>query len=89
MANYRKGHDPRGSSDDRRRRKSWMLAWFGDGTTCACTHCGEALDATSIEADRIIPGGSYARTNIQPSCAPCNRLRGDSPITPYNASTVA
>ena len=26
MANFRKGHDPRGSSDDRRRRKTWLLA---------------------------------------------------------------
>jgi hypothetical protein len=60
-----------------------MLAWFGDGTIAPCTHCECDLDITSIEADRIIPGGSYARRNIQPSCGPCNRNRGDSPITPY------
>jgi hypothetical protein len=83
MANFRKGHDPRGSSDDRARRKSWLLAMFGDGTTAPCTHCMKPLDRQSIEADRIIPGGSYRRTNIQPSCGPCNWLRGDSPITPY------
>ena len=83
MANYRKGKDPRGSSDDRLRRKLWMLAMFGDRESCPCTHCGCKLTLTTLEADRIVPGGSYKRTNIQPSCGPCNRLRGDSPITPY------
>lgn len=83
--NYRKGHDPRGSSDDRRRRRTWLLAMFGDGKTAPCTHCGASLDIKSIEVDRIIPGGSYRRNNIQPSCGPCNRLRGDSPITPFRA----
>jgi 5-methylcytosine-specific restriction endonuclease McrA len=65
-----------------------MLAMFGDGTTCPCTHCRRELDFKSIEADRIIPGGSYKRSNIQPSCGPCNRLRGDSPITPYTVNTA-
>lgn len=83
MANYRKGHDPRGSSQDRRRRKTWLLAMYGDCETCQCVHCGTELDFKSIEVDRVIPGGTYARTNIQPSCGPCNRLRGDSPITPF------
>jgi 5-methylcytosine-specific restriction endonuclease McrA len=90
MANYRKGQpDKRGGSDDRARRKSWMLHWFGDGTTCECVHCGRKLTKTSIEADRIIPGGSYARRNIQPSCGPCNRRRGDSPITPFRPTMPA
>lgn len=83
MANFRKGHDPRGSSDDRRRRKVWMLAMFGDRVTAPCTHCGIILTIETMEVDRIKPGGSYARSNIQPSCGPCNRNRGDSPITPY------
>jgi hypothetical protein len=85
MANFRKGHDPRGSSQDRRRRKTWLLAMFGDGTTCECVHCDKELNFQSIEVDRIIPGGSYKRGNIQPSCGPCNRLRGDSLITPFRA----
>jgi hypothetical protein len=81
----RNGGDKRGSSHDRRRRKLWMLAMFGDGQTCPCVHCGKGLDFNSIEQDRIIPGGSYSRRNIQPSCRPCNIARGDSPITPYPA----
>jgi 5-methylcytosine-specific restriction endonuclease McrA len=81
--NLRKGHDPRGSSQDRRRRKTWLMAMFGDGDTAPCTHCRRTLTFNTIEVDRIAPGGSYARSNIQPSCGPCNRNRGDSPITPY------
>ena len=79
----RNGGDKRGKAADRRRRKQWMLAMFGDHNTAPCVHCGKGLDYSTIEADRIKPGGSYARTNIQPSCRPCNVRRGNSPITPY------
>lgn len=79
----RNGGDKRGKAADRRRRKTWMLAKFGNGATAPCTHCGKGLDYQTIEADRIVPGGSYARPNIQPSCRPCNVRRGDSPITPF------
>ena len=85
----RNGGDKRGKAADRRRRKQWMLAKFGDGTRCDCVHCGKGLEFKTIEADRIIPGGSYARVNIQPSCRPCNIRRGNSPITPYNPSLPA
>ena len=81
----RNGGDKRGKAADRRRRKRWLLAMFGDGTAAPCTHCGGSLSFATIEADRIIPGGSYARHNIQPACRPCNVRRGDSPITPYPA----
>jgi len=79
----RNGGDKRGKAADRRRRKVWMLAYYGNGTTAPCTHCGCELDVQTIEQDRIIPGGSYARSNIQPSCRSCNVRRGDSPITPF------
>ncbi len=46
---------------------------------CRCVHCGEIQDYDSVQADRIKPGGSYRRENVQPSCAPCNRQRGDDP----------
>jgi 5-methylcytosine-specific restriction endonuclease McrA len=82
--NYRKGKpDRRGKAKDRQIRKQKLLWRFGDGTTCPCVHCGEALTAETLEQDRIIPGGSYAMHNIQPSCGPCNKARGDSPITPF------
>lgn len=55
-----------------------MLSTFGDGDTCPCTHCGSALTFHTVEADRIVPGGSYARTNVQPSCRACNLSRSDN-----------
>jgi hypothetical protein len=66
------GGEKRGNTRDRYRRKTWMLETFGDGTTCPCTHCGRSLTRRTLEADRIVPGGSYRRTNIQPSCRRCN-----------------
>lgn len=79
----RNGGDKRGKACDRRKRKVWMLHFFGDGQTAPCVHCSKGLTFETIEQDRIIPGGSYARSNIQPSCRSCNILRGDSPITPF------
>jgi hypothetical protein len=84
----RNGGDKRGSAEDRRKRKRWLLVIFGDGTTAPCTHCGLELTYATLEQDRIIPGGSYARHNIQPSCAPCNILRGDRTMEQFKASTA-
>lgn len=56
-----------------------MLARFGDGVQCACVHCGTVLVLATLEADRIIPGGPYRDDNVQPSCSPCNKLRGNNP----------
>lgn len=76
----RAGGDHRGGAPDRRRRKHWMLTEFGDGTTCACVHCGSALTFETLEADRIIPGlPCYAAWNIQPSCRRCNAQRSNNP----------
>ena len=63
----------KGSSYDRRNRKAWLLSptspFHGTGTTVLCVHgCGTVLDSTTLRVDRIIPGGSYGRDNIQPSC---------------------
>lgn len=76
----RNGGDRRGSSADRRARKQWLLAAYGDGAQAPCYHCGTPLTATSCEADRIIPGGSYGHNNILPSCGPCNKKRGNKPL---------
>lgn len=69
--------DKRGNSYDRAARKAWMLKTFGDGFKCPCTHCGMYLSKETLEADRIIPGGSYRRSNIQPACGGCNKKRGN------------
>lgn len=52
-----------------------MLSHFGNGTTCPCAHCATELAYEQLEADRIIPGGSYRRDNVQPSCRRCNARR--------------
>lgn len=74
----RAGGDKRGSSADRRRRREWMLETFGNGVTAPCFwECGREVDESTVEADRIIPGGSYRRDNIVPACRPCNLARSD------------
>lgn len=91
MANFRAGKkDKRGSSYDKRARKRWLLGqiedrtlgWApfgGDGTHVPCVHCHKPLTVETVESDRIVPGGSYARSNVQPSCGPCNKERGNNP----------
>lgn len=80
VGNSRK-FDKRGNSTDRKNRKIWMLTaekFGGDGVKVACVHCQALVDYDGVQADRIIPGGTYARTNVQPSCAPCNLARSDN-----------
>jgi hypothetical protein len=72
----RHGGDRRGGSVDRRNRKLWMLRTWGNGQTVRCVHCKTVLCYATVEADRIIPGGSYRHENVQPSCGPCNKARG-------------
>lgn len=87
-----------GSSEDRRRRKAWLVETYradvdlketafmtfatplGEGTpACRCYRCGTLLTVETVTVDRIIPGalgGTYARNNIRPACAPCNTHTG-------------
>lgn len=76
----RNGGDKRGNSRNRRVRKLRMLSdprFSGTGSTCNCVHCGCELSYDTVEADRIMPGGSYAYYNVQASCGACNKQRGD------------
>jgi 5-methylcytosine-specific restriction endonuclease McrA len=75
--------DRRPGAPDRRRMQMWMMHKYGNGTQVDCTHCGRELTSEEAERDRIVPGGPYNRSNVQPSCRPCNIRRGDSPVTPY------
>ncbi len=86
----RHGGEKRGNSYARRARKRWMLSAFGDGESCPCAHCRRPLTYVSVEADRIIPGGSYRHENVQPSCRDCNLARGTDAKWRYDArSNVA
>lgn len=49
-----------------------------DETKCACVHCGDLLTFETVEADRIIPGGTYRWENVQPACRRCNLQRSDN-----------
>lgn len=72
--------DKRGNSRDRKRRRQWLLDEYGDGVTAPCWLCDEPVNISTLEVDRIVPGGPYARYNIRPACAGCNRSRSDLPI---------
>ena len=65
----------RGSSYDRRARKTWVLVTFGNGVTAPCFLCKWPLGREELQIDRIIPdflGGTYRRDNIRPACGTCN-----------------
>ena len=84
----RPGGEKRGNSTDRKRRKLWMLVAWGDGVKAPCTHCSMMLDYDSIEADRIVPGGSYRRDNIQPACRLCNLSRSNNASWSFSGFSV-
>lgn len=73
------GKDKRGNTRDRAIRHLWLLAAFGDGYSCPCRYCGTTLTFETVEADRVVPGGSYRRENIVPACRSCNSRRGNDP----------
>ncbi len=80
----RAGGDKRGNAAQRRARKGYLLTLWGDGETCPCIYCGYSLVSATLEADRIIAGGSYARTNVIPACRSCNVARLDKTIWSFN-----
>lgn len=80
----RQGGERRGNTTDRRRRREWLVATFGDGTLVDCAlrsspRCTVILTVDTVTADRILPGcegGSYERSNLRPACIWCNREDG-------------
>jgi hypothetical protein len=80
----RPGGEKRGNSRDRRRRKGWLLATFDTdlGPDTARCHlrlssmCARTVTKATITADRITPGGTYARHNIRPACRVCQNTQG-------------
>lgn len=80
----RAGGEKRGNCHDRARRKVWMLATFDpdlgpDQARCHLAisdNCREVVTVATVTADRIDPGGSYRRENVQPACVPCQNKQG-------------
>lgn len=80
----RPGGERRGNNRDRKRRKIWLLATFDkdlgpDKARChlmLSERCRQVVDFYTVTADRIEPGGTYAREGIRPACAPCQNLQG-------------
>lgn len=69
----------RGSTEDRRRRRQFLVNTFGDGVTVTCHTCPAVLTVDTVTADRIIPGcdgGRYTQDNILPQCLPCACSQG-------------
>lgn len=72
----------RGSAAQRRVRKTWLLAEFGDGEKAPCSFdgCAEVLTFDTITVDRFpvagVDGGTYRRGNIRPACAAHNSEHG-------------
>lgn len=65
----------RGSAEDRRRRKRWLI----DNGFTRCHFCLVVLTLETMTVDRIVPGcqgGRYTRDNIRPACGPCNSSEG-------------
>lgn len=80
----RPGGERRGNCHDRKRRRVWLLATFDkdlgpDRARCwldLSPGCLEYVDIHSLTVDRINPGGTYRRDNIQPACSVCQAVQG-------------
>jgi hypothetical protein len=74
----------RGNTEDRRRRRQWLLDTYGDGTAAPCWLaipgvCAGTVTAETLSVERVRPGhagGTYRRDNIRPACAPCQSHQG-------------
>lgn len=82
------GQDKRGNSKDRAARRAYLLSpqagFGGNGEVVPCalgivSSCSMLVDNSTMEVDRIVPGalgGRYIRSNIRPTCRPCNETAG-------------
>lgn len=72
-------HRPRASKGLRRWLLSPEAGFGGNGSSVNCFWCAMPVSATSLSVDKFPicghMGGVYRRTNVVPSCAPCNNKR--------------
>ncbi|GAA2681732.1 MULTISPECIES: HNH endonuclease [Actinosynnema] len=69
----------RGSAADRRARRAWLVAKYGDDGRVLCFECRTVLTVDTLSVDRVVPGvlgGTYHRSNIRPMCLRCNSCAG-------------
>lgn len=66
----------RGNSRDRAVRRKWLLWYYGNGVSAPCWECGTRVYDSTIVVDRIVPGGSYRRSNIRVHCHTCSNKQG-------------
>ncbi len=58
------------------RQSQWWKQQIGPGR---CHHCGGQFPKTQLTMDHLIPvarGGKSTKSNVVPSCRPCNQSRG-------------
>lgn len=77
-----------GNSEDRRRRREWLIATFGDDKGKAPCQaeihhddCPGFVTIETLTVGRIVPGvegGRYVRDNIRPEYGLCNSRHGGS-----------
>lgn len=84
----RSNSNERGSSYDRRARRTWLLSpksgFGGDGEKVPCWECGAMVNIRTMIVDRINPGefgGRYTRANIRPHCVCCSGRQGQTRAT--------
>lgn len=83
--------DLRSNNEARKARKRYLLStpeFGGDGNTVKCIHCSTELTYDTVQSDRIIPGGTYRRDNVQPSCSSCNKRRSNNIDWTYEPVSV-
>jgi hypothetical protein len=80
----RPGGEKRGNNRDRARRRDWIMGEHDPElgplfVRCAlqiADNCVPLLTHLTLTIDRLDPGGTYARYNIQPACRWCQHLQG-------------
>lgn len=66
----------------RRARELRNSQWWKNRTSKGvCAHCGGRFPARELTMDHLVPvirGGKSTRSNVVPSCKPCNSARTHS-----------
>ena len=66
----------------RRARELRNSQWWKNRTSKGvCAHCGGRFPARELTMDHLVPvirGGKSTRSNVVPSCKPCNSARKHS-----------